>query len=71
MISASFGTALVDIIAVVWHRSNLLDLLIISGALAVALIILLISALVDTLDIHPELDGIFISNCGVRSPAFL
>jgi hypothetical protein len=39
-------------------------------ALAVALIILLIGALVGTLDIRPVL-GALISNCWLRSPVFL
>jgi len=41
-----------------------------SGALAVALIILLVGALVGTLDIRPVL-GALISNCWLRSPSFL
>jgi len=41
-----------------------------SGALAVALIILQVGALVGTLDIRPVL-GALISNCWLRSPVFL
>ena len=63
-----FGTSSAAISALVWHTSGDLDLLIIfSGAFAVALSILLVGALVGTLDICPVLGALIISNCLVDS----